>query len=85
VALKRKLSEELFNVYINKRIVNIIREMNFKCLIYEYIKDLDKAKNTIEKRLKKYNIVSNGYTMDMLIIFHKQLICTNCLLLKYID
>jgi len=64
VALKRKLSEELFNVYINKRIVNIIREMNFKCLIYEYIKDLDKAKNTIEKRLKKYNIVSNGYTMD---------------------
>lgn len=37
-------------------------------LLYEYNKDLDKAKNTLEKsialgkELKKYNIVSNGYS-----------------------
>lgn len=41
---------------------------NVLLLIYEYIKDFDKAKETLEKsidlgkKLKKYNIISNGYS-----------------------
>ncbi|MBZ9687152.1 GGDEF domain-containing protein [Clostridium estertheticum] len=47
---------------------DILFSYNSLFLLYEYNKDLDKAKNTLEKsialgkELKKYNIVSNGYS-----------------------
>ena len=48
--------------------VDILGTYNVLFLLYEYNKDLDKAKNTLKKsitlgkKLKKYNIVSNGYS-----------------------
>lgn len=47
---------------------DILGSYNVLFLLYDYNKDLDKAKNTLEKsialgkELKKYNIVSNGYS-----------------------
>lgn len=47
---------------------DVLFSYNSLFLLYEYNKDLDKAKETLQKsiglgkRLKKYNIVSNGYS-----------------------
>ncbi len=47
---------------------DILLSSNVICLLYEYNKDLDKAKKILEKninlgrKLKRYNIVSNGYS-----------------------
>lgn len=47
---------------------DLLGSYNVLFLLYEYNKDLDKAKHTLEKsislgkKLKKYNIVSNGYS-----------------------
>jgi tetratricopeptide (TPR) repeat protein len=48
--------------------IDMLGTYNVLFLLYEYNKDLYKAKNTLEKsialgkELKKYNIVSNGYS-----------------------